>query len=122
MDEYDFLLKEIKREKEAKEEKKFWKGKKWNKKQRKELERQENPPLKLNRIKSAQEVQREQMRESIGLTDTEGMTITKENIKKLMSELNNSIPKFGGIFSNGVFYEDFRHFYSALINKYFTKD
>ena len=51
MDEYDFLLKEIKREKEAKEEKKFWKGKKWNKKQRKELERQENPPLKLNRIK-----------------------------------------------------------------------
>ena len=122
MDEYDVLLYEINREKRAKELKKFFRGKKWNKKQRKELERQGKPPLKINMIKSGQETQRDQMRGHMGLTDTEGMTITEENLKKLMSDLSKSIPKRGGVYLDGVFYEDFRHFCSALLEKYFTKE
>ena len=123
MDEYDFLLKEINREKRAKEEKKFWRGKKWNKKQRAELEKQDKPPLILNRIKSGQELQRERMRGQMGLTDTEGMTITEENFKKLNSDLKKSRPsKCGGVYLDDVFYEDFRHFCSALLEKYFTKE
>ena len=122
MDEYDVLLYEINREKRAKELKKFFRGKKWNKKQRKELEKQGKPPLKINRIKSGQEIQREQMRGHMGLTNTEGMTITEENLKKLMSDLSKSIPKRGGVYLDGVFYEDFSHFCSALLEKYFTKE
>lgn len=123
MDEYDVLLYDINREVRAKEEKKFWRGKKWNKKQRAELEKQGSPPLKLNRIKSGQEIQREHMRRNLGLTDTEGMTITEENLKKLMSDLSKSRPaKCGGVFLDGVFYEDFRHFCSALLEKYFIKE
>ena len=122
MDEYDVLLYDINREKRAKEEKKFWRGKKWNKKQRKELEKQRKPPLKLNRIKSGQEVQREQMRGHMGLTDTEGMTITEENLKKLMADLSESISVKGVIYLDGVFYKDFTHFCSALLEKYFTKE
>ena len=125
MDEYDVLLYEINREKRAKELKKFWRGKKWNKKQRKELEKQGKPPLQINminRFKSGQEIQREQMRGHMGLTDTEGMTITEENMKKLFFELNNCcITGNGGIFSKGVFYEDFAHFAGVLVEKYFTK-
>jgi len=123
MDEYDALLYEINREKKAKELKKFFRGKKWNKKQRKELEKQGKPPLELNQIKSCQEVQRELMREQMGLSDTEGLTLTKENMENLISELVLARPVFSGkILSNGVVYEDFSHFASALINKYFTKE
>lgn len=122
MDEYDVLLYDINREKRAKEEKKFWRGKKWNKKQRAELEKQGSPPLKLNRIKSGQEVQREQMRRNMGLTDTEGMTITEENLKKLMADLSKSKPVKGGVVLDDIFYEDFSHFCSALLEKYFTKE
>ena len=121
MDEYDVLLYEINGEKRAIELKKFFRGKKWNKKQRKELEKQRRLPLKINKIKSGQEIQREQMRKQIGLTDTEGMTITEENVKKLIFDLTSSIPCCGGVLSNDVFYEDFIHFSSALVNKYFTK-
>ena len=39
----------------TKEAKKFFKGKKWNKKQRKELEKQGSPPLKINRIDLSKE-------------------------------------------------------------------
>jgi len=35
----------------TKEDKKFFRGKKWNKKIRKELEKQGSPPLKINIIK-----------------------------------------------------------------------
>ena len=35
----------------TKEAKKFFRGKKWNKKQRKELKKQGSPPLKINLIK-----------------------------------------------------------------------
>ena len=122
MDEYDVLLYEINREKRAKELRKFFRGKKWNKKQREEMERQGRPPLKINKIKSGQEIQREQMRKQMGLTDTEGMTITEENVKKLIFDLTNSIPCCGGVLSDDVFYEDFIHFSSALIEKYFTKE
>ena len=125
MDEYDVLLYEINREKRAKELKKFFRGKKWNKKQRKELEKQGKPPLQINRInglKSGQEIQREQMRGHMGLTDTEGMTITEENLKKLMSALLKSRPFKSGVILDGMFYEDFSHFCSALLEKYFTKE
>lgn len=77
---------------------------------------------KLDRnVKSGHEVQREQMREQMGLTDTEGMTITEENAKKIISDLSKSRHIRGGVILDGVFYEDFRHFASALINKYFEK-
>ena len=122
MDKYDVLLNDINREVRIKKEKKFWRGKKWNKKQRAELEKQGEPPLKLNRIKSGQEIQREHMREEMGLASTEGLGITEENLKKLESDLEESISAKGGIFSEGVFYEDFSHFVSALIEKYFTKE
>ena len=121
MDEYDELLKELNRENRARLEKKFWRGKKWNKKQLKKLEAQDKARLEINKIKSAQEIQREQMRKQMGLTDTEGMTITAENGKKLIFDLTNSIPCCGGILSDDVFYKDFIHFCSALIKKYFTK-
>jgi len=39
----------------TKEDKKFFRGKKWNKKQRKELEKQGSPPLKLNHIDLSKE-------------------------------------------------------------------
>lgn len=122
MDEYDVLLYDINREKRAKELKKFFRGKKWNKKQRKELEGQNKPPLQINMIKSGQELQREQMKEQMGLTDTEGMTITAKNVKKLIDDLARALPTFGGILSDNVFYKDFGHFSSYLINKYFTKE
>lgn len=35
---------------DTKEAKRFFRGKKWSKKQRKELDKQEKPPLKLNRV------------------------------------------------------------------------
>ena len=122
MDEYDVLLYEINREKKVEEEKKFWRGKKWTKKQIEEMSALDKPPLKINKIKSAQEIQREHIREEMGLTDTEGMTITEKNVKKLIFDLTNSIPCCGGVLSNNVFYEDFIHFSSALIEKYFTKE
>ena len=55
-------------------------------------------------------------------TTTEGMVITEENVKKLMSDLSRGKPIKGGIDLDGVFYEDFIHFTSYLINKYFTKE
>ena len=80
-------------------------------------------PMFFSRVdKGAIGIQREQMRGQMGLTDTEGMTITEENLKKLMSDLSKSRPtKCGGVYLDGVLYEDFRHFCSDLINKYFTK-
>jgi len=36
--------------------KKFFRGKKWNKKQRKELEKQGSPPLEINLIKEVKNV------------------------------------------------------------------
>jgi len=78
---------------------------------------------KVPNVKSGQEIQREQMRGHMGLTDTEGMTITEENLKKLMADLSKSRPtKCGGVYLDGVLYEDFRHFCSALLEKYFTKE
>lgn len=129
MDEYDELLKELNREadkgKRAKELKKFFRGKKWNKKQRKLLEEQMKPPLQINIIKSAQEIQGDHIREEMGLTDTEGLTLTAENMKRLINDLTNSKHcrcGCGGVLLNGTFYEDFGHFSSALIKKYFTKE
>lgn len=121
MDEYDELLKEINKEERARKEKRFWRGKKWTEEQIKKMSAIDRSKLKINRIKSGQEIQREHMREQMGLTDTEGLTITEENVKKLIFDLTNSIPCCGGILSNDVFYEDFSHFASALIKKYFTK-
>ena len=89
------------------------------KKQRAELEKQGKPPLQINTI-GGLELQRKHMRE--GLSDTEGMTITEENVKKLMSDLSKGKPIKGGIDLDGVFYEDFIHFTSYLINKYFTRE
>jgi len=122
MDEYDLLLSQINLEKRIKEEKKFWRGKKWTKKQRIELERQEEPPLKINRIKSGQEVQRENMREHMGLSDTGGMTITEENLKKLMADLSRATPVGVRIILGRKVYKDFPHFCSALLEKYFTRE
>lgn len=123
MDEYDLLLYEINREKKDKELKKFFRGKKWNKKQRKLLEEQMKPPLQINIIKGGLELQREQMRKEMGLTDTEGLTLTEENMNKLFYELNNCcVTGNGGLLSKGVFYKDFSLFSSYLINKYFTKE
>jgi len=123
MDEYDVLLYEINREKKRREEKKFWRGKKWTKEQIRKMEMQDKARLEINHIKSGQEIQRELMREKMGLSDTEGLTLTEENMGKLFFELNNCcITGNGGLFSKGVFYEDFSHFSSALINKYFTKE
>jgi len=121
MDEYDLLLNEINQEERIKEEKKFWRGKKWTKKQIEEMSATK-PPLKINKIKSIQEIQREQMREQMGLTDTEGMTIKKENVDKLINDLLRAIPIMGNIFLDDELYEDFSHFASALIKKYFTKE
>ena len=36
----------------TKEAKRFFRGKKWNKKQRKEMEKQGKPPLELNQVKN----------------------------------------------------------------------
>ena len=118
MDEYDELLKELNREAA---EKKFWQGKQWTEEQIRKMVAQDKARLEINKIKSSQEIQREQMRKQMGLTDTEGMTITEENVKKLIFDLTNSIPCCGGILSDDVFYKDFSHFFSALIKKYFTK-
>ena len=124
-----FISKKEEKEREAVEErarelKKFFRGKRWNKKQREELEKQGKPPLILNRIKSGQELQREQMRGHMGLTSTEGMTITEENFKKLDSDLMKSRPAKDscGVYLDNVLYEDFPHFCSALLEKYFTKE
>ena len=123
MDEYNLLLYEISREKRAKELKKFFRGKKWNKKQRGEMERQNKPPLQINKIKSGQELQRKHMREEMGLSDTEGLTLTKENMNKLFLEFAEVKPfPFGIVLANGVIYDNFSHFSSYLINKYFTKE
>lgn len=119
MDEYDVLLKELNREAA---EKKFWQDKKWTKEQIRKMELQNKARLELNQIKSGQEIQQEQMRRQMGLTDTEGMTLTAENMKKLISDLARAKPIKGGIFLDDVFYEDFSHFSGALINKYFTKE
>jgi len=121
MDEYDLLLSKINLEKRIKEEKKFWRGKRWIKKQIEEMSAIK-PPLKINKIKSIQEVQREQMREQMGLSDTGGMTITKENVDKLINDLLRAIPIMDNIFLDDELYEDFRHFCSALMEKYFTKE
>ena len=121
MDEYDVLLYEINREIEVRKLKKFFRGKKWTKKQRKEMEKQGKPPLEINRIKSGQEIQREQMRRNMGLTDSEGLTITEENLKKLMDDLSRVISVGGLIILGRMFYKDFSHFCSALMEKYFTK-
>ena len=118
MDEYDELLKEINREAANK---KFWEGEKWTKEQIRKMEAQDKARLKINKIKSAQEIQAEHMREEMGLTDTEGLILTGENMKKLISDLARARPIKGGVLLDGVFYEDFSHFSSALIKKYFTK-
>ncbi|GAH68731.1 unnamed protein product [marine sediment metagenome] len=118
VDEYDELLKEINREIK---EKKFWRGKKWTKEQIRKMEMQDKARLEINQIKGGIELQREQMREQMGLTDTEGMTLTKENVKKLIDDLAGSRPYCGGILSNHVFYQDFSQLASALVEKYFTK-
>lgn len=75
-------------------------------------------------IISGQEVQREHMRRSISLTDTEGMTITEENFKRLRFDIKKCRPAKGGIgvYLDDTLYEDFAHFVSALMNKYFTKE
>jgi len=93
-------------------------------KELKQLRKEEKEFKKLNRIKSGQEVQREQMRRHMGLTSTEGMTITEENFKKLESDLMKSRPAKDscGVYLDNVLYEDFRHFCSALLEKYFTKE
>ncbi len=119
MDEYDVLLKELNREAA---EKKFWQGKKWTKEQIRKMEAQDKARLELNQIKSGQEIQQEQIRKKMGLSDTEGLTLTAKNMNKLISELSKAEPVFGGIVSNDVFYKDFSHFSSYLINKYFKKE
>lgn len=119
MDEYDELLKEINRESK---EKKFWEGKKWTKEQIRKMEMQDKARLELNQIKSAQEIQREHIREEMELTDTEGLILSAENMEKLISNLARAKPIKGGILLDGVFYKDFSHFASALIKKYFTKE
>jgi len=126
LSEVDKLNKEVEksievRQERKKEWKKFFRGKKWNKKQRKEMEKQGKPPLKINRIKSGQEIQRENMREQMGLSDTGGMTITEENLKKLMADLSRATPVGIRIILGRKVYKDFRHFCSALMEKYFTK-
>ena len=90
----------------------------------KQLRKEEKEVKRLNRIKSGQEVQREQMRGHMGLTDTEGMTVTEENFKKLMADLMKSRPAKDScdVYLDNVLYEDFRHFCSALLEKYFTKE
>ena len=77
---------------------------------------------KVPNIKSGQEIQREQMRGHMGLTDTEGMTITEENLKKLMTDLSRSISVKGRIILGRMVYKDFSHFVSVLMEKYFTKE
>jgi len=119
MDEYDELLREINRESG---EKKFWQGKKWTEEQIRKMEAQDKARLESNQIKSGQEIQREQMRKQMGLSNTEGMTITKENVKKLIDDLARARPYCGGILSDYVFYQDFSQFSGYLINKYFTKE
>jgi len=82
-------------------------------------------PMSFSRVdKGAIELQREQMRGYMGLTSTEGMTITEENFKKLESDLMKSRPAKDscGVYLDNVLYEDFRHFCSALLEKYFTKE
>ena len=118
MDEYDALLKELNREAA---EKKFWEGKKWTEEQIRKMSAQDKTRLELNKIKSAQEIQAEHIREEMGLTDTEGLTLTAENMLKLIDDLAGSRPIKGGILSDGVFYENFGHFSSYLIKKYFKK-
>jgi len=119
MDEYDELLKQINNETK---EKKFWEGKKWTKEQIRKMEAQDKARLEINKIKSAQEIQAEHIREEMGLTDTEGLTLTAENMLKLIDDLAEARPIKGGVLLDGVFYEDFSHFSSALIKKYFTKE
>ena len=72
-------------------------------------------------LKGGAEIQRIQMRRNMGLTDTEGMTITEENLKKLMADLSRATPVGIRIILGRKGYEDFPHFCSDLINKYFTK-
>ena len=69
-------------------------------------------------------------REKFDLSDTEGLTITKENLKKLIFELKNAkAGKDGRIhlttMNDGstyyMGYSDFRCFCSALIKKYLKK-
>ena len=122
MDEYDELLKEINRENRARSDYDFLKGKKWTKEQIRKMEAQDKARLEINKIKSAQEIQAEHIREEMGLTDTEGLTLTAENMLKLIDDLAEARPIKGGVLLDGVFYEDFSHFSSALIKKYFTKE
>ena len=58
----------------------------------------------------------------MGLSDTEGMVIKGEDVKKLIDDLARARPYCGGILSDHVFYQDFSQFSSYLINKYFTKE
>ena len=123
MDKYDELLKEINREKRIKADTKaFWEFERWNKEQLRKMELQMEPPLQINIIKSGLEFQRELMREKMGLSDTEGLTLTKENMEKLISDLTEATQIKGKVLSNGIIYKDFIHFSGYLINKYFTKE
>jgi len=56
------------------------------------------------------------------LTDTRGMAITEENLKKLMADLSRAISVGSHIFLGRKVYKDFSHFASALLEKYFTKE
>jgi len=76
---------------------------------------------KNENLKGGAEIQQEQMRENMGLTSTEGMTITEENFKKLMADMSRATPVGIRIILGRKVYEDFPHFCSDLINKYFTK-
>jgi len=79
-------------------------------------------PMFFSRVdKGAIGIQRKQMRENMGLTSTEGMTITEENFKKLMADMSRATPVGIRIILGRKVYEDFPHFCSDLINKYFTK-
>ena len=72
-------------------------------------------------LEGGAEIQRKQMRRNMGLTSTEGMTITEENLKKLMADMSRATPVGIRIILGKKSYEDFPHFCSALMNKYFTK-
>ena len=55
MDEYDVLLYEINREKKRREEKKFWKGKKWTEEQIRKMEMQDKARLEIGDPEGADE-------------------------------------------------------------------
>jgi len=100
----------------------FWKGKQWTEKQIKEMSALKKPAYKINMIGGI-EIQRQGMRERMGLSSTEGLAITEKNMKKLEYELNNCIHfPSGRIISGRRVYKDFLEFTNRLIEKYFTKE